>query len=120
MTFTKFSELQENPKVVWLPGTLHANTFLDVVVVKDISSLLSLGWYLFTAVSHNGIYPDVVYNGNALLITTNGNVSDASLVVPVVAIPFLDFVMIHLGKTLMFCLPFQKSVASKILSLPIL
>ena len=40
-------------------------------------------------------------NGNAVYITSNGNVFVARWVLPLVTIPLLDFVMIHLGKTLL-------------------
>ena len=74
--------------------TLH--TFPDVVV-KKTSPLLSLGWYLFTVVSHNGnLTRDS--NRNAHSITMNGNnVSVASWVTLLVTILFLDFVTFHLS-----------------------
>ena len=72
---------------------LTTDTFLDVVV-KTIFPLLSLGWCLFTVVSHNR-YLTRGSNGNVHSITTNGNVSVASWVIPLVTIPVLDFVKIH-------------------------
>ena len=72
---------------------LTIDTFLDVVV-KKIFPLLSLGWYLFTVVYHNR-YLTRGSNGNACSVTMNGNVSAAIWVIPLVTIPFLDFVMIH-------------------------
>ena len=72
---------------------LITDPFFDVVV-KKIFPLLSLGWFLFTVVSHNG-YLARGSNGNAHSITTNGNVSVSSWVIPLVTIPFLVFVMIH-------------------------
>ena len=96
MTFTEFSESRQNSKVVWLPGEtpyLTTDRFLDVVV-KKIFLLLSLGWYLFTMVSCNS-YLTQGSNGKAHSITTNGNVSVASWIIPLVTIPFLDFVKIH-------------------------
>ena len=68
-------------------------TFLGVLV-KNIFPLLSLGWYLFTVVSHNG-YLIRGSDGNAHSIAMNGNVSVASWVIPLVTTPFLDVVMIH-------------------------
>ena len=56
--------------------------------------LLSLGWYLFAVVSHNG-HLTRGSNGNAHSITMNGNVAVASWVIPLVTIPFVDFVMIR-------------------------
>ena len=56
--------------------------------------LLSLGWYLFTVVSHN----EYLTRGsitNAQSIAVNGNVSVAGWVIPLVTIPFLDLNMIH-------------------------
>ena len=72
---------------------LTTDTFLDVVV-KKIFPLLSLGWDLFTVVSHNG-YLTGSSNANAYSITMNGNVSVLDWVIPLVTIPFLDLVMIH-------------------------
>ena len=72
---------------------LIIGTFLDVVV-KKIFPLLSLGWYLFTVVHHNG-YLTRDSNGNAHSVTMNGNASAASWVIPLVTIPCLEFVMIH-------------------------
>ena len=72
---------------------LTIDTFPDVVG-KKIFPLLSLGWYLFTVVHHNG-YLIRGSNGNAHSVTKNGNVSVASWVIPLVTIPFLDFVIIH-------------------------
>ena len=66
---------------------LTRDTFLDVVA-KKIFPLLSV------VVSHNG-YLTRGSNGNADSITTNGNVSFASWVIPLVTIPFLNFVTIH-------------------------
>ena len=67
--------------------------FLDVVL-KKIFPILSLGWYLFTLVSDNE-YQTRGSNGNALSVATYGNVSVTNLVIPLVTIPFLDFVMIR-------------------------
>ena len=50
---------------------LTIDTFLDVVI-KKIFPLLSLGWYLFTVVNHNG-YLARGSNGNVHSITMNGN-----------------------------------------------
>ena len=72
---------------------LTTDIFLDVVA-KKIFPLLSLGWYLFTVVSHNE-YLTRGSNGNAQSITMNGNASVASLVIPLVTMPVLDFVKIH-------------------------
>ena len=72
---------------------LMIDTFLNVVV-KKIFPLLSLGWYLFTVVSHN-VYLTRSSNGNLHSTTMNGNVSVASWVLPLVTMPFLDFVMFH-------------------------
>ena len=68
------------------PPYLTIDIFLDVVV-KKIFPLLSLGWYLFTEVHHNG-YLTRGSNGNAHSVTMNGNVSVASWVIPLVTIPF--------------------------------
>ena len=90
-------------------------TLLDVVV-KKIFPLLSLGWYLFTVVSHNG-YVATGSNGNAHSVTINGNVSVANWVILLVTIPFLiwswfiefaEFSEIHLGKTLISLLKKSK------------
>ena len=54
-------------------------------------ALLSLGWCLFTVVSYKEYLPRG-NNGNALYFTTNGSVSIAGWVIPVVTIPYLDFV----------------------------
>ena len=59
---------------------LITDTFLDVVV-KKICPLLSLGWYLFAVVNHNG-YLTRDSNGNVHSITMNGNVSVASWAIP--------------------------------------
>ena len=72
---------------------LTTETFPDVVVKKKFP-LLSLGWYPFRVVSHNEYLTRGSY-GNAHSITINGNVYAASWVIPLVTIPFLDFVMIH-------------------------
>ena len=68
------------------------DTFLDVVV--KIFPLLSPGWYLFTVVSCNG-YLTSGSNVSAHSITMYGNVSVTGWVIPLVAIPFLDLVMIR-------------------------
>ena len=67
---------------------LTTDTFADIVLNK-ILPLLSLGWYLFTVVSHNG-YLTGGSNRNTHLITMNGNVSVTSWVIPVVAVPILS------------------------------
>ena len=72
---------------------LTTDTFLDIVVNKIIP-LLSLEWYLFTVVSHNG-YLTGGTNGNAHSVTTNGNVSVASWAILLVTIPLLYFFMVH-------------------------
>ena len=64
---------------------LSIDTFLDVEVKKN-SPLLSVGWYLFRAVS---------VNENALYITGTSNVFVARWVIHLVTIPLLDFVMIR-------------------------
>ena len=69
------------------------DTFLDVVVKKN-SQHLSVGWYLFTAVSGNR-YLLGVNNENTVCITSTGNVFVARWVKPLVTISLLDFVMIH-------------------------
>ena len=51
-------------------------------------------WYLFSVVSGNR-HQTTGSNGNALGITTTGNVFVARWVLPLVTRPFLDFVMIH-------------------------
>ena len=75
-----------NPEVVWLPETdilLHA-------VVKKKFLLLSLVGYLFKVVSGNR-----GSNGNALCITTTGNILVARWLLSLVTRPILDFVLIH-------------------------
>ena len=62
-------------------------------MVKKIFPLLSLGQHLFTVMSHNG-YLTRGSNGNAHSIITN-SLSVARWVIPLLTIPFLDFVMIH-------------------------
>ena len=57
---------------------------------KNTFHLLSLGWYLFTVLSHNG-YLTTGSSRNAHSITTNGNVFVASCVISGLSIPFLDF-----------------------------
>ena len=77
--FSEFSESRQNPKcglVTRDTPQLTIGTFQDVVV-KTIFPLLSLGWYLFTVVSHNGYLPTGI-NGNAFSVTAIGNVTVAS------------------------------------------
>ena len=57
--------------------SISDNRYIPRCSGKKIFPLLSLGWYLFTMVSHNG-YLTRGSNGNALSITTNGNVSVTS------------------------------------------
>ena len=53
---------------------LTIDTFLDVEVKKNFP-LMSVGWYLFRAVSGNrSIYPPRGSNENTLCITSIGNV----------------------------------------------
>ena len=68
-------------------------TFLDVVVKRYFHYCL-LEWYLFTVLSHNGYVTRGSY-GNAHSITPNSDISVDSWVIPLVTIPFLDFVIIH-------------------------
>ena len=63
-------------------------------VVKVICLLLCLDRYLFIVVSGNRYLPRGSKE-NALSNTITGNVTISIEVVLVVAIPFLDFVMIH-------------------------
>ena len=72
---------------------LTIDTFLDVVVKNDFP-LPSVGWYLFRVVTGNRYLPRGS-NKNALYITSTGNLSVASWVIPLVTIPLLDLVMIH-------------------------
>ena len=72
---------------------LIIDTFLDVAVKKKFL-LLSLGWYLFSVVSGNRYLPRGG-NGNALCITSTGNIFVTRWVIPLVTIALLDFVMIH-------------------------
>ena len=74
---------------------LTTDTFIDVVVNKDISSTVLWDgiysqWWVTMDIS-NQRYS----NGNAHSITMNGNVSVVSWVIPLVTIPFLELVMIH-------------------------
>ena len=57
-------------------------------------SLLSLVWYLFIVLSYNRYLPRGS-NGNTLCITSTGNIFIARWVIPLVTIPFLDYVMIQ-------------------------
>ena len=68
-------------------------TLLDIVVRKNFP-LLSVDWYLFRVVSGNRYLPRGS-NDNALYITTTGNISISRWLIPLVTIPFLNFVMIH-------------------------
>ena len=85
-------EFSLNPKIVW---TVHISQIYSLhAVVKNKFPLLSLIWYLFKVVSGNR-YQTRGSNGNALSITTTGDIFVASWVLPLVTRPFLDFVMIH-------------------------
>ena len=72
---------------------LTIDTFLDIVV-KSNFPLLSAGWYLFRVVIGNRHLPRCS-NENVLCITSTGNVSVASWVIPLVTILILGLVMIH-------------------------
>ena len=72
---------------------LIIDTFLDVVVIKNFL-LLSVGWYLFRAVSGNR-YPPRGSNENTLCIAGTGNVFVTRWVIPLVTVLLLDQVMIH-------------------------
>ena len=58
--------------------------YLIIDIIQDLFSVVTGNSYLRRG-----------SNGNALCITTTGNVFVARWVMPLVAIPFLDFVMIH-------------------------
>ena len=73
---------------------LTAHTLLDVVD-KHILRLLSLGWYLFTVVSHDGYLTKVIIKMHILLLQM------LMYCIPLATIPFSDFVIfseIHLEK----------------------
>ena len=67
---------------------LIIDTFLNVVVKKKFP-LLSLGWYLFSVVSGNRYLPRGS-NGNALCITSTGNIFVTRYVLPLVTITIMD------------------------------
>ena len=72
---------------------LTIDTFLDVVVQKNFP-LLSSGEYLFRVVSSNRYLPSHSKE-NTHCITSTGNVFVARWVIPLVAIPLLDFVLVQ-------------------------
>ena len=79
--------------VTWNILHLTIVAFLDVVVKKNFL-LLPVDWYLFRVVTGNR-YLTRGSNENALFITSTSNVSVSRWVITLVAIPLLDFVMIH-------------------------
>ena len=72
---------------------LTTDTFLDVVVNKDIPLLSLHDIYSQWSVTMDNLTRGS--NGNEHSITVNGNVSIAGWVIPLVTIPFLDLVMNH-------------------------
>ena len=75
------------------PPYLTVDTFLEVVVKMEIP-LLSLVCYMVNMVSDTRYLPRGS-NENTLCITTTGYVFVNRWAIPLVTIPFLDFVMIH-------------------------
>ena len=71
---------------------LTIDTLLEVVVKRNFS-LLSVGRYLLRVVSGKRYLPRGS-NEDALYITKTGNVFVARWVIPLVAIPLLDLIMI--------------------------
>ena len=67
---------------------------LLAVVEKENFPLLSIGWLLFGVVTGNRYLPQGS-SENTLCITITGNTPTTSWVIPLVAIPVWDFIMIH-------------------------
>ena len=74
--------------------SISDNRYITWYSSKKNFLLLSVGWYLFRAVSGNRYLPQDS-NENTLYITSTGNVHVARWLIPLVTILLLDLVMIH-------------------------